>query len=306
MSNEVYRRTHDGLARLLSPRAATRVLDSALRRSGQSAESLSTDTVRDLLMGPVRHELAAMLPQRGLRRTLRQLAREVRHGTPAAPVRSAAARAARTLTPTTDEGRLQRVTESSVFLPGGRAEAEVEAVAPTPRAPAPGAPVAANPAPAAREGGAQRAQGRPEAAPPRASAARAEPTTSVTSTIVPVLPGPARPDATARTLTLAELERAALGFASLEAVRAVCALRGRGEVALTRGEGLDPAALGLLLRGAIPLLRRHGRFRSFVLEHTAGVLVIVPIGHDTIAVLCRTEVNLGAVFAARAALEEGL
>ena len=77
MPGEVYLRTRDALATLVSERAATRVLDAALRRSHENAEALDERAVRQLLLGPIQHELEGILPRTGLRRTLRRLARQV-------------------------------------------------------------------------------------------------------------------------------------------------------------------------------------------------------------------------------------
>lgn len=77
MPNEIYRTTHAGLAGLVSPRAATRLLDRALRRAGLDAERLEAIDAQRLLRGRLRRDLEAILPAHGLRRQLARLDRHV-------------------------------------------------------------------------------------------------------------------------------------------------------------------------------------------------------------------------------------
>lgn len=273
MPNEVYQCTRDGLARLLSPRAATRVLDDALRHAGVSPDALEPDGVRDLLMGPVRLELEGILPRSGLRRTLRRLARSVRAQARAAPGRTAAAAAGRTVaTKRADErAELHPVTASSVYLPGiaiaDRATGADQAA---------GASVPAH--------GARSRETRAEGA----------------------VTAPEDPMVMPRARTEAELESLVRPFAAIEGVVQVLAVGERGEVVLERGDGLPPAAAAPLVRTATHILGRHGRLRSMVVEHTSGLLFVFPVGRETAVVRTRPNVNMGAVLSARAALEEGL
>ena len=77
MANEVYTKTHDGLATLVSARAAQRVLERALHKAGQTADTVSGRHMKKLLLGPVLRELETTLPRDGLQRTLKKLASEV-------------------------------------------------------------------------------------------------------------------------------------------------------------------------------------------------------------------------------------
>ena len=49
-----------------------------------------------------------------------------------------------------------------------------------------------------------------------------------------------------------------------------------------------------------------GHIRSYYLQHPQGQLFLFPVGQDTLIVVGRTNLNLGAVFIALAALEEEL
>ena len=77
MANDVYTQTYDGLATLVSARAAQRVLDRALEAAGQSADTVSGRHMKKLLLGPVCRELETTLPRNGLRRTLKKLAADL-------------------------------------------------------------------------------------------------------------------------------------------------------------------------------------------------------------------------------------
>ena len=321
--NEVYLRTRNALATLVSERAATRVLDAALRHASVSADSLDEGGVRTLLLGPVQRELEGILPRTGLRRTLRRLARQVADGAPSRPAHP---------TPVTTGGptasgaptALHPVRRSSVYLPDVPIPDDLpEPGSPRARSeprraedPADHDPDAADwgladtdPAPAlaavahgghgpdggAAYGGAageHAADGRPAAA----SGARRRGAVSPQAPTPTVVPAALPPEA---------LDRLTVRFAEIEGVSQVIGLRDRNEPPQVRGEGLDPEALAPLARSAIRLLGRHGPLRSLVLEHADGLLFIFPLGRDSVAVLARTDVNMGAVFAARAALEEG-
>lgn len=370
MPNEVYTRTRAGLATLVSPRAATRMLDDALLRSGLSADRLPADAVHDLLLGPVRSELEGILPPGGLRRTLRRLARTVRNETRSShgrvpnrhPTRvGRAEHGARNLTPP-ERYDSQRVRQSSVYLSdvavaqaseataieaaasaaavaeaaptetatsgaatrgaatrepavtgdhGERLHADVDSsAAPRPGGPAHDAPdasvavAAAVPASSA-DGTTAHPATRAQPAPSKRPVASRRPRRHH-PTLVPATPGPAQPTLAPQALDASRLEGIVLGYAALDGVSQVAALDPRGAVATMRGQGVDTDALAPLLRTALHLLGKHGRLRSVVLEHAMGLLFVFPLGAHVIIVLTRPSINIGAVFAARAALEEGL
>jgi len=333
--SEVYLRTRDALASLVSERAATRVLDAALRHGSVNAESLDEAAVRKLLLGPVQRELEGILPRAGLGRTLRRLARQVADGGPRtshpSPVAAPSPR------PSEAPAELHPVKRSSVYLPDvpipddaavPRGRGAREGSAPerhgaeqqgaerlgaehhgaerhamernvSERRNGSMGDVAAEAAPgvaAVAAGGARNAR-HGAAAPEAASrSVRARSGRSATTAAEPtVVPKALPPEA---------LDRLTVRFAEIEGVTQVIGLRDRNDPPQVRGEGLDPEALAPLARSAIRLLGRHGPLRSLVLEHRGGLLFIFPLGRDAVAVLAGTDVNMGAVFAARAALEE--
>ncbi len=281
MPNEVYLRTRDALATLVSERAATRVLDVALRRSHATADSLEPQAVRTLLLGPVQRELENILPRNGLRRTLKRLARQIAEASETAgPSRT-------DVTPRRPrqqaEAELHPVTRSSVYLPGpplppadGSGSSQRGSAATS---------VPPSPASAPHEGA------------PRREAAQAAGAAAVAA-------GDRRPTVVPHPLGAEALDALAVHFAAIEGVRQVVALRA-ASAPQVRGEGLDADALAPVAQSAVRLLGRYGPLRSLVLEHHGGLLFVFPLGRDAIAVLARTDVNMGAVFAARAALEEG-
>lgn len=78
MANEVYALTHDGLASMISARAASRLLDGALTRKGHSADSIKPEEMKDVLLGPVLRELEGILPREGVKRNLKIILQELR------------------------------------------------------------------------------------------------------------------------------------------------------------------------------------------------------------------------------------
>ncbi|MFN2322807.1 MAG: hypothetical protein ABR510_07600 [Trueperaceae bacterium] len=77
MPNAVYERTRVALTGLLPGRAATTVLDRALARHHRSSEDVGPKEMAAVLMKGVYGELKGVLPDPGLRRALRRVARDV-------------------------------------------------------------------------------------------------------------------------------------------------------------------------------------------------------------------------------------
>ena len=292
MPNEVYLRTRDALATLVSERAATRVLDAALRRSHERAESLDERTVRHLLLGPIQRELEGILPRTGLRRTLRRLARqvadEVRSQGDAVPESGPGGTGLQERPRTV----LKPVTQSSVYLP--------DATPPMPDEPPAGPAAGARPAPAA----APHRRDPPGRARERVAAVATADAGAVAPVATARRRDRSRPTVVPHPLGAEALDALSVHFAEIEGVLQVIALRASEEPQV-RGDGIDPDALAPLAQSAVRLLGRFGPLRSLVLEHEAGLLFVFPLGRDAIAVLARANINMGAVFAARAALEEG-
>lgn len=290
MPNEVYLRTRDALATLVSERAATRVLDAALRRSHERAASLDERTVRQLMLGPIQRELEGILPRTGLRRTLRRLARQVADDVRAQPGPAHGPGPAAHGLQERPSTVLKPVTQSSVYLPDATPllpEAVEGERAVVPR-PAPAAPRHRQ-APYGRGRARSVAVATAEAGESAAAARRRD---------------RSRPTVVPHPLGAEALDALSVHFAEVEGVVQLIALRA-SERPQVRGDGIDPDALAPLAQSAVRLLGRFGPLRSLVLEHEAGLLFVFPLGRDAIAVLARANVNMGAVFAARAALEEG-
>ena len=76
------------------------------------------------------------------------------------------------------------------------------------------------------------------------------------------------------------------------------------ELVLERGAGVAAERLPNLVRSTRHLLGRAGRLELFALERAEGMLFVFPVGEGAIVVVTRPNVNIGAVLAARAALEE--
>lgn len=130
-------------------------------------------------------------------------------------------------------------------------------------------------------------------------------TTNVTAGSNPTLRAPAPPAELPRELELTEaLMTSALRlFGELEPVEQVVIVRD-GAVVLERGAGVAAERLPNLVRSTRHLLGRAGRLELFALERAEGMLFVFPVGEGAIVVVTRPNVNIGAVLAARAALEE--
>src|SRR5690606_28029281 len=74
---EVYDTAVQGLGSLISPRAATRMIDAALRATGRTPDDVSPIAMRKLLLGRVRRELQGVLPSAGLDAGLNRVADEL-------------------------------------------------------------------------------------------------------------------------------------------------------------------------------------------------------------------------------------
>jgi len=76
------------------------------------------------------------------------------------------------------------------------------------------------------------------------------------------------------------------------------------QVTQARGAGLSTDRLAALTVATKGLLARAGGLRVFSLEFDGGVLFLFPTRDGAIVVLTQPKVNIGAVLAARADLEE--
>src|SRR5690606_18001882 len=254
MQNEVYWNTRRELAELVSPRAAQRVLDDALQASGQRADSIDAAAMRKLLLGPVRRQLASVLPRSGLTRSLKRIAATV-----AASAKGAAARTGAT---------------SAAPAPGA-AGATIEAPTPTTAS----TPPAVAPAPSNEAGSSvapSRSTARPTSIPDSAVKRSSvylpdlptlrltpKPPTKEARQVAPRPsaiamptgsnpPGAARPQDTgtvgastvvaSRRMDDAAMEAAVRAFGALETVRQVVIVRGNS-VAFERGEAIDARRL---------------------------------------------------------------
>jgi hypothetical protein len=98
--------------------------------------------------------------------------------------------------------------------------------------------------------------------------------------------------------------RVLAALAVLDGVDAVGVFDTVGGVVTVRGDLPDPAALGRVIAAGGGLLGRHGALRSVCVTTTHGVLVAVPVPPQWLAVTGGPDLNLGAIYAALAALEE--
>lgn len=272
MPNEVYEMTHKALSALVSHRAATRVLNEALAASGADADTVTVRAMRRLLAGRVRRELSSTLPSPGLTRSLKHIADDLYRLQPSHTTRVE-------MIPPEEAASTERLLGASAASPApqaGRVGAAPRAVATAVAGPA----TKPQPLPIANHAGfVQRPPAHtPEAAEPAQLHAPLE-------------------------LTEAVMMAAVQHFGELEPVEQVVVVRGP-DVLLERGSGAPTERLPNLVRSTRHLLARAGRLKLYALERAAGMLFVFPVGDGAVVVLTKPNVNIGAVLAARAALEE--
>jgi hypothetical protein len=235
MANLVYERTRSALAGLLPRRAATTVLDRALQRHRRSPDEIDGEQMARVLLSGVYRELRGVLPDPGLRRTLRRLAREARAATAggrgASPSEVRAGRAG-----------AQRRAASAPVVPG----------------PSEGAPAVGAEAAPATDGGA----------------------------------------------SLAALESVATRLAALDGVHGVGLYDAAGRALGVRGALPDAEALGRMVAAGAALLETTDQLRTVAVDTARGRLVALPVRPRWLALTGTTDLNLGAVYAALATLEE--
>lgn len=262
MANDVYLRTHDGLATMVSARAATRVLRDTLTAQGKNADTIDAALMGQLLIGPILQEFEQILPREGLKRNLEDLA-------------------------------------SSLHSLEGKASA------PNPTSPT---------SPSAAANASLRHSRRPQAS-------EAQDESLLEERPSPVSFGEAtqsRINAASRTssgrgrrreplqCSQEQLEDVVLRFAQIEHVRLVAAIREKGDVAVSRGSGVDLESLSRYGLMGLRLLGRSGNLHSYYLAHSLGQLFLFTFGADTIIVLGAPELNVGTVFTTANTLKEEL
>lgn len=299
MANEIYLKTHDGLSTLVSSRAASRMLDSALRAKGHSSETVSQSQMREVLLGPVFKELRTILPSDGVERSLKLLISDLKR---ASQVAVAVAEKPQSTTASLDFVTAELHPVIPII---GDALPHTEAELPIPEVQAVVAPLESLAELQAVSATAVAVATEPDYVPDVTISVRqaAGPVDVVVDTEVAADPVGVT---TEFRLTEAELESVLVTFAKLEYVRMVAAIRPSGEVALSRGSGFDVAALSRLSLTGMRLLERSGQLRSYYLAYGEGQLFIFPLGTFTLIVIGTVDVNLGSVFATLTKLKEGV
>ena len=324
MANEVYTQALSGVQSLVSARAASRALNSALKARGETPDTVDAEVMSRILLGPILSEFETILPREGLKRQLRGLAANLRKTFPkAVPVEPEGEDEAELDTyiadveeapqVVADEDKDEMSTPSTYetepgFVYQTNALSEVpesldlmfsvtNSFVKTPSAPR-GVATAPQPAGETRD--------------IVSAALESEDLLEIPEELFE-LPDSFEPEAPepkvlepAPFLSQDQLEAAVLRFAQLEGVKFVAALRPDGEVAAQRGSGMDVAALAQLGLVWLKLLRRSGPLRTYYLAHTRAQLFLLPLGGDTLTLVGTPELNVGAIFNTFTSLKEEL
>ena len=316
MANDVYTMTHDGLASLVSAKAATQLLERALQIKGFRPESVSRQEMKAVLLGPVIRELEGILPKAGVERNLKRIymslprsqsdvSRRARRVISSPEVRSPVFEDAEDSVEAfdIDKTEVDKAQVGAAFETSAErnlselamAAARVDALAAT-------SPETASDAfsgvPKWDESGSN--DWSPE---PVVAAAPASPP------VVPSSASPAkkRPKAAPRRLFVSseeELGEVVLKFAKLENARMVMGMRSSGDIVLSRGSAEDLDAIARLGALGLKLLGRSGDIRSYYLAHSRSQLFLFPLGDYALTVIGTHDLNLGEVFSTLSMLEE--
>jgi hypothetical protein len=100
------------------------------------------------------------------------------------------------------------------------------------------------------------------------------------------------------------LDAVAAALAELDGVQGVGLFDAGGRPLGVRGALPDAAVVGRMVVAGASLLEAEGPLRSIAIDTPHGRLVAVPVRPRWLALTGTTDLNLGAVYAALAALEE--
>lgn len=329
MPNRVYETAVRGLGDLVSPRVAPRMIDAALAATGRTPDDVSVAAMRKLLLGRISKELKGVLPNDALKAGLEKIAGEI------ATLRDPYASFARATTSPAAPSLPAAPAASAARPPGARAEKrERRGFSLLRRRRHDAEPDAATDAPRREHDRGDRSKDTPLSDalldPAMLEGAEAVKRSSVYLPGIdvprelqpqpPVTPEPREPSVVpvtepviepafasepklARALDDSLSEVAVRLFAEVETVRQIVISRGT-RVLQTRGGGVDAERLAPLAVSTRRLLERTGHLHVYSVERAGGVLFLFPVLDGTISVLTYPNVNIGAVLAARAALEE--
>ncbi len=286
MANAVFVYTEDALATLVSPRAAKRVLEEALKTANDTPDTVSVAVMQALLTGYVRFELEQMLPREGLQGQLEQLsARLVRVQDTTSETAVVAETAASASDVTNDTNRaaadlaeFTRTASAAKKAPAdaGTATAHTEQASSKPN-----------------RGNLPVAMWKDQFAVAN-KAARLKGITMADST------------ETKQTLSEAQLESIVMRFAQVEHAKLIAAVRENGTIVTSRGAGVDLNSLSRFGLMGLRLLERSGELRSYYLAHSQGQLFLFCFGKDTVIMLGSSDINVGTVFATLSSVKESL
>lgn len=337
MPNEIYEHTYKRLAELVSARAASRALRNALESKAESAENINTKAMIRLIKGPIFREFQLILPRDGLKRNLNDLIGELRNlskeniesddaipstlsGAVTAPLisvtRATVGGVDKTKITLVDEDIVldevdpeldaglddllmadyddtstmedmlliddDTISDSQTYDTNDSDAADLFLIEDESRAVRPPDSSTALTIPPANTRRVQAGSG----------TGRLEQRTQANKVYEP--------------LDENTLETMVLKFAQIEQVTQIAAMRQRGQVVVSRGDGINLEQLSRLGLMAIRLLERSGQLRSYYLSHSSGQIFLLPLGQDIVVVAGTPELNVGEIFSNHTALVKTL
>lgn len=339
MPNEIYEHTYKRLAELVSARAASRALRNALESKAESAENINAKAMIRLIKGPIFREFQLILPRDGLKRNLNDLIGELRNlskegiesddaipstlsGAVTAPLISVT----RATVGGVDKTKITLVDEDIVL---DEVDPELDAglddllmvdyddtstmedmlliddntiidtqTHDTNDSDATDLFLIEDESRAVR--------------PPDSSKTLTTPPANMRKTAAQAAVGAGRLEQATQANKVYEpldedtLESMVLKFAQIEQVTQIAAMRQRGQVVVSRGDGINLEQLSRLGLMAIRLLERSGQLRSYYLSHSSGQIFLLPLGQDIVVVAGTPELNVGEIFSNHTALVKTL
>lgn len=305
MPNEVYKAAVKGLGALVAPRAARRLVDEALRATNRTADDVTQTAMRRLLETRVKREMKGLFPEHVLRQSLARVAADL-EGAGAAPARRGlfGRRGASAGGSRTERGSPRRAGPDDPDAVGsGPAAAGTDPVDPfdSDELEVPVYGHESSDLEQQREVRKSSVYLPAVDLPGLTDPAGTIGVESNTAAVRQTAPGRQQPGGLHVPAEM--VEHVIRTFADLETVRQIVVID-KMTVTQVRGEGLETEKLAALTVATKGLLARAGDLRLFSLEFDEGVLFLFPTREGAIVVLTQPKVNIGAVLAARAVLEE--
>ncbi|HHO55439.1 MAG TPA: hypothetical protein ENK21_03550 [Trueperaceae bacterium] len=336
MANEIYNLAHGGLSDMVSARAATNILNKALKSEGYSKTSLNHAQVKEVLQGYVFEELRNILPSRGVKRQIKNILQNIADELPEPVVQNEVKQPVINLEQAAEPQKLVPVSQAVVAVADKPTSYvnEVKVAFDVPDEPAQ--------EPEDTDFDSLFAYDQPEEIELEAEEsleansvakkyddisddlfeAVSNQTAIVDEEELEDLPE-AKPKAKIAkknpihrkqikesvdfsSIKIADLENLVQNFSLIEEARAIAIVSTSGKLIDSRGKGFDLDKLASLSNMALMLLKKSGKIRSYHLSVDSSQLFLFPVDKHFVVVIGSQEINFGEVISIFANFEEAV